>query len=133
MKIWSMCFNATSTLLGVVGDSGTVHIFKLGSGKEKEDSMYETATSPSGSFDSRDNPGGGGMEGGYEAFIDGKKKRSMGYVNAAVICVPSNCYVKFHIGQTLFAVDKGHHVVNGRLSSELNKRDVGANKGFCLV
>lgn len=99
MKIWSMCFNATGTLLGVVGESGTVHVFKLG--KDERDygrsgsgsgggvngggsglsaSAGNGAISPSGSFDSRDpgGTGGGGMEGGYEAFIDGKKKRSMG-------------------------------------------------------
>jgi autophagy-related protein 18 len=82
-KIWSMCFNATSTLLGVVGDSGTVHVFKLGEGKEvgrraSGSGEIGGTASPTGSWDSRDNPGSGGMEGGYEAFIDGKKKKSMG-------------------------------------------------------
>jgi autophagy-related protein 18 len=82
-----MCFNATSTLLGVVGDSGTVHVFNLGGGRDEEREGggggrgRETggAMSPTGSYDSRDNPGGGGMEGGYEAFID-EKKKSMGCV-----------------------------------------------------
>jgi autophagy-related protein 18 len=87
-----MCFNATSTLLGVIGDSGTVHIFKLGSGKESFSggSNNDASSSPSGSsFDSRDNPGGGGMEGGYEAFIDGKKKRSMRFDNVSFTSLSS--------------------------------------------
>jgi hypothetical protein len=50
--------------------------------------------SPTGSYDSRDDPGCGGMEGGYEMFIDEKKKKkSMGYVLVSgflvVISVPS--------------------------------------------
>lgn len=64
-----MNFNAVSTLLAVSSAHDTVHIFKLGS--QEKDSVKDksiTSGSPTGSFD------GGSVEGGYEAFADGKKK-----------------------------------------------------------
>jgi autophagy-related protein 18 len=109
-KIWSMCFNATSTLLGVVGDSGTVHIFKLGLGKESSNGSHEvSASSPAGSFDSRDNSGGGGMEGGYEAFIDGKKKRSMGWVYLTLSVVILMLFADLYWGEGRYSSLRASH------------------------
>lgn len=64
-----MNFNAVSTLLAVSSAHDTVHIFKLGS-QEKELAKEKALSpgSPTGSID------GGSVEGGYEAFADGKKK-----------------------------------------------------------
>ncbi|KAF9064086.1 WD40-repeat-containing domain protein [Rhodocollybia butyracea] len=63
-KIYSMNFNTVSTLLAVSSAHDTVHIFKLARGKD--------ATSPSPSSDSVDTAEGG-VDGGYEAFIEKKK------------------------------------------------------------
>jgi autophagy-related protein 18 len=68
-RIHSIAFNAVSTLLAVSSAHDTVHIFKLG----RQESVKETkASSPVGSLESRE--GAGPMEGGYEAYIDQKKK-----------------------------------------------------------
>jgi autophagy-related protein 18 len=72
-----MNFNAMGTLLCVSSANDTVHIFKLAPGGEKggkSGSSSGPPGSPGGSVDSRD--GGGGIEGGYEAFITEKKKGS---------------------------------------------------------
>ena len=66
-----MNFNAMSTLLAVSSAHDTVHIFKLGSQKASA-STNKPPVSPTASVDSRE--GTQGMEGGYEEFIDGKKK-----------------------------------------------------------
>ena len=79
-RIYSINFNAMSTLLAVSSAHDTVHIFKLGSqekgGKNAADKGIGikggSPASPAGSLDSRE--GHSGVEGGYEAFIDGKKK-----------------------------------------------------------
>lgn len=73
-RIYSMNFNSMSTLLAVSSAHDTVHIFKLGPQKSPTSSPNgkPPPLSPSASIDSRD--GAQGMEGGYEAFIDGKKK-----------------------------------------------------------
>lgn len=74
-RIYSMNFNVMSTLLAVSSAHDTVHIFKLGPQKSSNSSSSSGKSapplSPSASIDSRD---GQGMEGGYEAYIDGKKK-----------------------------------------------------------
>ena len=78
-RIYSMNFNAMSTLLAVSSAHDTVHIFKLGSaqrggggsGAGNGGSRAEEG-SLTGSVDSRD--GAGALEGGYDAFVDGKKK-----------------------------------------------------------
>ncbi|EJD05578.1 WD40 repeat-like protein [Fomitiporia mediterranea MF3/22] len=73
-RIYSMNFNTMSTLLAVSSAHDTVHIFSLGPQKPSNSSgngKGGPSLSPSPSFDSRD--GNQGMEGGYEAFIDGKK------------------------------------------------------------
>ncbi|KAF8503884.1 WD40 repeat-like protein [Hysterangium stoloniferum] len=82
-RIYSINFNAVSTLLAVSSAHDTVHIFKLGGekkgGKEKgkaDKGQGPSPGSPTGSMDSRE--GTAGMEGGYEAFIDGKKKAGRG-------------------------------------------------------
>ncbi|GJJ10717.1 autophagy protein [Clathrus columnatus] len=70
-KIYSMNFNAVSSLLAVSSAHDTVHIFKLGSQKKElatKDRPIISPGSPTGSFDS------GSVEGGYEAYADGKKK-----------------------------------------------------------
>ncbi len=80
-RIYSLSFNVVSTLLAVSSAHDTVHIFKLGSGRSSSTSSANSskddhATSPSGSVDSRD--GAGALEGGYDAFMDDKKKKSGG-------------------------------------------------------
>ena len=76
-----MTFNTVGSLLAVSSATDTVHIFKLG-GKVKGDpgsSGRNAPTSPSAaSIDSQN--GSGGLEGGYEAFIDGKKKSGVRYI-----------------------------------------------------
>lgn len=77
-KIYSMNFNVVGTLLAVSSAHDTVHIFKLtpggkGGRSASTSSSNNGATSPSPSIESRDG-GVQGLEGGYEAFIDGKKK-----------------------------------------------------------
>lgn len=84
-KIHSISFNAVSTLLAVSSATDTVHIFKLagqkgggganGNGNGAGGDTRRVPSSP-GSIDSSDGRGQGGVEGGYEAFIDGKKKSS---------------------------------------------------------
>ncbi|EJD54686.1 WD40 repeat-like protein [Auricularia subglabra TFB-10046 SS5] len=78
-KIYSMNFNTVGSLLAVSSAHDTVHIFKLapGGGSKRSASSSGGATSPSPSIESRDG-GAQGLEGGYEAFIDGKKKNGMG-------------------------------------------------------
>ncbi|THH10620.1 hypothetical protein EW145_g1196 [Phellinidium pouzarii] len=73
-RIYSMNFNVMSTLLAVSSAHDTVHIFRLGTQKPSGSSPNGKAPplSPSPSIDSHD--GTQGMEGGYEAYIDGKKK-----------------------------------------------------------
>jgi autophagy-related protein 18 len=79
-RIYSLNFNVVSTLLAVSSAHDTVHIFKLGSGRgnstSSSSSRDDHATSPSGSVDSRE--GAGALEGGYDAFVDDKKKKSGG-------------------------------------------------------
>jgi autophagy-related protein 18 len=80
-RIYSLNFNVVSTLLAVSSAHDTVHIFKLGTGRSNSissasSSKDDHATSPSGSVDSRD--GAGALEGGYDAFMDDKKKKSAG-------------------------------------------------------
>lgn len=70
-RIYSINFNVVSTLLAVSSAHDTVHIFKLGGQKGGGE---KNAGSPEGSVDSRE--GVQGLDGGYEAFIDGKKKGS---------------------------------------------------------
>ncbi|KLO10608.1 WD40 repeat-like protein [Schizopora paradoxa] len=71
-RIYSMNFNIMSTLLAVSSAHDTVHIFKLGPQRASNSGKMAPPLSPSESIESRD--GGQGVEGGYEAFIDGKKK-----------------------------------------------------------
>jgi autophagy-related protein 18 len=68
-RIYSINFNVVSTLLAVSSAHDTVHIFKLGAHKGGGE---KNPGSPEGSVDSRE--GVQGLDGGYEAFIDGKKK-----------------------------------------------------------
>lgn len=72
-KIHSITFNAMSTLLAVSSATDTVHIFKLGGSKGGNGgrSQNNGSKSPSGSVDGQS---AGGLEGGYEDFIDGRKK-----------------------------------------------------------
>jgi autophagy-related protein 18 len=75
-RIHSITFNVMSTLLAVSSAHDTVHIFQLGQrGGKKSNSSTTDPTSPSGSIDSRDDQG---MEGGYEAFMESKKKGGVG-------------------------------------------------------
>lgn len=76
-RIHSITFNVMSTLLAVSSAHDTVHIFKLGQrgAGTKKSSGPSGETSPNESVDSRD---GQGIEGGYEAFMESKKKGGMG-------------------------------------------------------
>jgi autophagy-related protein 18 len=76
-RIHSIAFNAVSSLLAVSSAHDTVHIFKLGPHGAQPGSGSGAPGSPSGSMDSREGSGAGG----YDAFIDDKKKNSsMTYV-----------------------------------------------------
>lgn len=94
-RIYSLAFNAVSSLLAVSSAHDTVHIFKLvghgaggaslGTGGGSGGSggggggggTGRTPGSPSGSLDSREGaPGAGALDGGYDAFVDGKRKSS---------------------------------------------------------
>ncbi|KAG8679976.1 autophagy protein, partial [Ceratobasidium sp. 423] len=80
-KIHCITFNAVSTLLAVSSATDTVHIFKLtgGNGDGEKKRGNGTPSSPGGSVDSQETgKGGAGMEGGYEAYMDGKKKNGVG-------------------------------------------------------
>jgi autophagy-related protein 18 len=77
-RIYSINFNVVSSLLAVSSAHDTVHIFKLGQQRTGSVSSASSSkngqrpSSPVGSVDSRD--GSQGLDGGYEAFIDEKKK-----------------------------------------------------------
>jgi autophagy-related protein 18 len=72
-RIHSITFNVMSTLLAVSSAHDTVHIFKLGQrGASKKSSEPSGETSPNESVD------GQGIESGYEAFMESKKKGGMG-------------------------------------------------------
>ncbi|KIO18292.1 hypothetical protein M407DRAFT_84119 [Tulasnella calospora MUT 4182] len=75
-RIHSITFNTVSSLLAVSSATDTVHIFKLsggkGGGNSSSASRNGQASPSAASMDSQ--IGSGAMEGGYEAFIDGKKK-----------------------------------------------------------
>jgi len=73
-KIHSISFNTVSSLLAVSSATDTVHIFRLSGQKGGDSKRGTTPGSPAGSVDSQDGRGQGGLEGGYEAFVDGKKK-----------------------------------------------------------
>ncbi|KAL5637691.1 hypothetical protein ACGC1H_002081 [Rhizoctonia solani] len=80
-KIHCITFNAVSTLLAVSSATDTVHIFKLkgGNGEGEKKRANGGPSSPGGSIDSQETgKGGAGMEGGYEAYMDGKKKNGVG-------------------------------------------------------
>ncbi|KDQ53744.1 hypothetical protein JAAARDRAFT_136709 [Jaapia argillacea MUCL 33604] len=71
-RIYSINFNSVSSLLAVSSAHETVHIFKLGAQKGGGGGSGKGPVSPSGSVNSGD--GGQVMDGGYEAYIDDKKK-----------------------------------------------------------
>ncbi|CCO34292.1 Autophagy-related protein 18 [Rhizoctonia solani AG-1 IB] len=80
-KIHCITFNAVSTLLAVSLATDTVHIFKLkgGNGDGEKKCGNSGPSSPGGSVDSQETgKGGAGMEGGYEAYMDGIKENGMG-------------------------------------------------------
>lgn len=77
-RVWSLAWNPVGSLLACASERGTVHIFKLAKGGEasakSSSSTGSGEMSPSGSLDSRDE---GGMEGGYEAFIEKQKGKGV--------------------------------------------------------
>jgi autophagy-related protein 18 len=86
--IYSMNFNAVGTLLAVSSAHDTVHIFKLGPHNNANGSstaLKDDTSSPTPSIDSRE--GAGTMEGGYDAFIDGKRKGGMSCVSLGFLPV----------------------------------------------
>jgi autophagy-related protein 18 len=76
-----MAFNAVSSLLAVSSAHDTVHIFKLGqAGPRSSSSSTGSPSSPSGSIESRDDAGA--MAGGYEGFVEDKKKGGLGMTSS---------------------------------------------------
>ncbi|KAG5635950.1 hypothetical protein H0H81_009575 [Sphagnurus paluster] len=71
-RIYSISFNLVSSLLAVSSAHDTVHIFKLGPQKSSSKASSESPSSPPESIDSRE--GVQGLDGGYDAFIEKKKK-----------------------------------------------------------
>ncbi|KAG2039209.1 WD40 repeat-like protein [Suillus americanus] len=74
-RIYSINFNVVSSLLAVSSAHDTVHIFKLGPQKAPSSSSSKKndgLSSPPESIDGRE--GSVGMDGGYEAFADERKK-----------------------------------------------------------
>jgi autophagy-related protein 18 len=81
-RIYSINFNVVSSLLAVSSAHDTVHIFKLGPQKAPSSSSSKKndgLSSPPESIDSRE--GSAGMDGGYEAFADERKKSGVSYVD----------------------------------------------------
>ncbi|KAI0026830.1 WD40 repeat-like protein [Vararia minispora EC-137] len=72
-RIYSMNFNTVGSLLAVSSAHDTVHIFKLQAGQQQPSASPrdDAAVSPAPSIDSRE--GSSALEGGYDAFADGKK------------------------------------------------------------
>lgn len=89
-RIHSITFNTVSTLLAVSSATDTVHIFKLTGGKSGSSNGTGNGrggSSPSAaSMDSQS--GSGDMEGGYEAYIDGKKKGGVRQVGLFLLVSP---------------------------------------------
>jgi autophagy-related protein 18 len=74
-----MAFNAVSSLLVVSSAHDTAHIFKLGQADPRSSSSsMRRPGSPSGSIESRDDAGA--MIGGYEGFVEAKKKGGSGMI-----------------------------------------------------
>ncbi|TIA89532.1 hypothetical protein E3P99_02002 [Wallemia hederae] len=76
-RVYSIAFNQVSTLLAVSSATDTIHIFKIGrsfdgntpSSNNNEDIMSETSDRLANQT---------GMLGGYEAFVDGKRRSTLG-------------------------------------------------------
>jgi len=66
-----------STLLAVSSATDTVHIFRLNGQKGGDNNGARRVPSSPGSVDSQDSRNVGGLEGGYDAYIDGKKNSSV--------------------------------------------------------
>jgi len=82
-RIYSLAFNAVSTLLCVASDTETVHIFKLAGKGDKAKARAVRGPTPEfedgeigGRYSTRDATDG--QVGGYEAFIDSKKSEAKG-------------------------------------------------------
>ncbi|CAE6412639.1 unnamed protein product, partial [Rhizoctonia solani] len=81
IRVFSVPAAERLTLLAVSSATDTVHIFKLKGGNPEGEKKRGNSgpSSPGGSIDSQETgKGGAGMEGGYEAYMDGKKKNGMG-------------------------------------------------------
>jgi len=76
-RIYSINFNVVSSLLAVSSAHDTVHIFKLGPETKKAHAGTNGSgkESPAESVDSNSNSGG--LDGGYEAFVEKKKGGSV--------------------------------------------------------
>lgn len=74
-RVYSIAFNQVSTLLAVSSATDTIHIFKIGrsfdgsSSNNNEDITSETSDRLANQT---------GMLGGYEAFVDGKRRSTLG-------------------------------------------------------
>ncbi|EST09237.1 WD40 repeat [Kalmanozyma brasiliensis GHG001] len=79
-RIFSLNFNAVSTLLAVSSDTETVHIFKLSSGSKGNGMHSPSVSSFDAGSDTSSPPGStnGSRTGGYEAFMGNRKPSSGG-------------------------------------------------------
>ena len=136
-RIYSISFNAVSTLLAASSAHDTVHIFKLGvqeKGGRKHGSGAGAggnggSPSPAGSLDSREGPSG--MEGGYDAFVDGKKKN--GYVTGGIGLGGALTRARqVDIARAFAALDTQPDIVGGRLSPQHTDRALGALARLCV-
>jgi hypothetical protein len=97
--------------LAVSSATDTVHIFKLkgGNGEGEKKRGNSGPSSPGGSVDSQDTgKGGAGMEGGYEAYMDGKKKNGMGCVLVSFLDQIGNlCWHGSSLGQKCLGIPRG--------------------------
>lgn len=90
-RIYSINFNVVSSLLAVSSAHDTVHIFKLGPQRSSSSAASssngskkaEQPGSPAESVDSRD--GSAVLDGGYEAFVE-KKKKGTGVSYVSLSC-----------------------------------------------
>ncbi len=114
-RIYSINFNAVSSLLAVSSDTETVHIFKLASssGGSKASVMVSDAASDTSSPPGSAN---GGRVGGYEAMMARPKQGG----DRRQFAAPKH------------GARQGHHGQRRRLPAQQPDRDVGAGARLCL-
>ncbi|KAG9218046.1 hypothetical protein CCMSSC00406_0008823 [Pleurotus cornucopiae] len=80
-RIYSIAFNSVGSLMAVSSANETVHLFKLGRDQDKPKAASEAPpVSETGSIESQ----GGPLDGGYEAYLDERKKGSSSGVSSSL-------------------------------------------------